>query len=719
MKQAHKHSIIALSIAAALAMPNLALAAEDTENSSIDSITVLGQTYRNTATKTSLEPEETPQAINTIDNEQLETRGVKSLNQILQYTPGITTAQKGSSVTHYDKFSIRGFDVSQSYYDGLSLQTLTGWNLQPQVDPIALEQVEVFKGPTSVLYGSMPPGGMVNMIAKSPQAQSNTDIGVAMGTRDLTEASIDTTGQLGNSDLNYRFIGLARDQDSEVDNASDERYIFAPSVDWNINENTLFNVNLYYQNDPEMGINSAIPSSAIIGNTSNGSITSSTSVGDKNWNSLEREYLLAGYKFEHKFNSQWTFLHNFRYMNADFDQQGTYHTDGDYDASTGDLTRSIYDTSESSKGIVIDNQLAADLKMGEIKHNVLLGIDYQKLEGEASYNDYGTITGFNIYDADNDMIDVSSLSAEGIYKDIITLEQLGAYFQDQVRVGNWVAIAGARFDKYQATSDYSGEYLSSGTWYDYDKYSESDQSEFSYRIGGLYKAKNGLSPFISYSTSFEPTASSSGEDYEAEVSRQIEVGVKYNAPDHSKSLTLSLFNIVKDNALMADPDNTWGSKLQVGELTSQGLEIQGKWDLNDSVDITANYTYLDVEVTQDSENGLEGTTPIYIPEHAANLWLNYSIYEGIFRGARASAGIRYVGEMQMDAENTDGMVPDYTIADLALAYDFGYLFNSMRGATANLIVSNVLGQESYTCYDSDNCWYGADRAIELKVNYKF
>jgi iron complex outermembrane receptor protein len=94
---------------------------------------------------------------------------VQSLNQALRYAPGVITETKGGAVTMYDTCSIRGFSSEQSYYDGLLLQSLNGWNLQPQINPIAMQQVEVFKGPTSILYGSMPPSGMVNMIAKSPQ----------------------------------------------------------------------------------------------------------------------------------------------------------------------------------------------------------------------------------------------------------------------------------------------------------------------------------------------------------------------------------------------------------------------------------------------------------------------------------------------------------------------------------------------------------------------
>ena len=83
----------------------------------------------------------------------------------------------------------------------LLYKTLTGWSLQPQIDPIAIEQVEIFKGPTSALYGGTPPGGMVNIISKAPQKESSTTVGAALGTNNLQELSIDSAGQIGNSDL--------------------------------------------------------------------------------------------------------------------------------------------------------------------------------------------------------------------------------------------------------------------------------------------------------------------------------------------------------------------------------------------------------------------------------------------------------------------------------------------------------------------------------------
>lgn len=150
-------TLVAATISALLAGPVQAAAAErPTQTRADETLTVLGETYRNTATKTRLDPLETPQAISVVEGDTLEQRGVSSVSEALRYVPGVNTELRGGAVNRLDLFNIRGFDNYQNFYDGLLLQ-YNDWNLQPQIDPVAIEQLEVFKGPTSVLYGSMPP----------------------------------------------------------------------------------------------------------------------------------------------------------------------------------------------------------------------------------------------------------------------------------------------------------------------------------------------------------------------------------------------------------------------------------------------------------------------------------------------------------------------------------------------------------------------------------
>ncbi|TNH83438.1 TonB-dependent siderophore receptor, partial [Aeromonas hydrophila] len=280
-------TLVAATLSTLLAGTVQAAAAErSTQTRADETLTVLGETYRNTATKTRLDPLETPQAISVVEGETLEQRGVSSVSEALRYVPGVNTELRGGAVNRLDLFNIRGFDNYQNFYDGLLLQ-YNDWNLQPQIDPVAIEQLEVFKGPTSVLYGSMPPGGMVNLIAKRPQRESRHSVSVASGTGTLKELTLDSTGAL-NDQFAYRLVGLARQKDGQAVTSEEERYVLAPSLDWQLSDRTLLNLNLYYQKDPQAGIYTTVPASGSVKSNPLGQLGSDTFLGDENWNHYSR-----------------------------------------------------------------------------------------------------------------------------------------------------------------------------------------------------------------------------------------------------------------------------------------------------------------------------------------------------------------------------------------------------------------------------------------------
>lgn len=180
-------------------------------------------------------------------------------------------------------------------------------------------------------------------------------------------------------------------------------------------------------------------------------------------------------------------------------------------------------------------------------------------------------------------------------------KQVGVYAQDQLQWGSLIVIAGLRFDQFNADG------TSYGTAY------ETDEANLSYRVGALYEFENGISPFLSYATSFEPLNTSG---FEPELGEQVELGLKYMADDGSISGSVALFNIVKSNVVTVDPETVGSgsfSYLQIGEVTSQGVEFDSKFQLTHSLDLSVNYTYLDVEVTKDTL--FDGTTPIYTRDH--------------------------------------------------------------------------------------------------------
>ncbi len=702
-----------LALCVALAAAGAAIA----EETDLGTITVYNETYRSTATKTALEPEETPQGISVVEQDAIEEQGASSVEEALRYVPGIASELRGGGVKMVDTYTIRGFETNGSYYDGLPLHYV-GWNLMPQIDTAAVQQIEVFKGPTSVLYGAMPPGGMVNIIAKSPQEEASTSIGFASGSHNLLEGTVDTTGQIGDSNFYYRLVAKAKQKESQVDTADEERYMIAPSVDWQATDKTLVNFNLYYQNDPDMGIYTTMPLHAVLTDSELGSTSPSTYSGDDNWSTFEREVLMAGFKINHEINKNWTFLQKVRGTNADFMQENTYlAAAANYDESTGTLIRNIYKTDEQIEGIALDNQLSGKFNTAGAEHNVLIGVDYQYVDSDIQYLEYSTTDSafydFNILNADNELLDRDTLSSNYEQLRDISLSQTGVYLQDQLTWDKLVVIAGLRIDWYEAEDEkVVGSEIT---------ISEAEDEELSYRLGTLYKFENGMSPFVSYATSFEPQVGINprGGNYNPELSKQFEVGANYTNPNNKFAGNFSVFHITKEDALVANPSGAYDPKLQIGEMVSKGVEIDATWYPTEQIDVTAAYTYTNMEITKAAEGTtVEGTKPVWLPEHSASLWANYNFYDGVLSGSRWGAGVRYIGEMQLNASNTD-KVPDYTLFDFSVSYDLGEAITSMDGASATIAVNNLLDEEYYTCYDDLNCWYGAERTVKVSLDYTF
>jgi iron complex outermembrane receptor protein len=700
-------TLLALAIASATSYSIAETGTDENNLNNTDQLTTLevkGQTYRNTATKTQLDPEETPQAITIIDSKDLETRGVESLNEAVRYTSGVHSELRGGAITRLDLFNIRGFDNTLVYYDGLPL-LYNGNNLQAQIDATAVDQVEVFKGPASTLYGSMPPGGMVNLISKAPQKEKKNSVKVAIGSDNKKEASFDSTGAIS-EDVNYRLIGLVRDKDGQANTTTEERVMIAPSLDIKLSENTLLNLNMYYQKDPSMGTFGVLPGLGTVYDNVFGKVDSDTYLGEENFDTFEREFLIFGYKIDHKINDTWQFLQNARFTTAESYQEMVYATGVAADNRT--VNRSAYITDESSDSVSIDNQFSGLFDIGDTEHNILVGIDYLQTKSNFKYKYATAIPTIDLYNPDNSQFSAEDLTLVDYSDHDYESKQLGFYLQDQIRLDKWILIAGGRYDQYK--------YEESGYNYGEAANKKIEQKHFSGRVGALYEFENGLSPFISYSQSFEPIIDlrNSGANYEPTTSSQWETGLKFKG--NGIDASFALYEITKDNILTTDPDDV-NRKIQVGEIRSRGIELELNKAITQEVNLTVAATLQDVEITKDN-SGVQGNTPIRIPKKQLSTWLSYAPNHGKLVGANFGTGMRYIGEMQIDAANSDTLSP-YTLVDLSIGYDLAQLSSNWKGASIQFSVSNLLDETYFSCYSTTNCWYGADRSFELTGRYDF
>ena len=199
--------------------------------------------------------------------------------------------------------------------------------------------------------------------------------------------------------------------------------------------------------------------------------------------------------------------------------------------------------------------------------------------------------------------------------------------------------------------------------------------------------------------------------------KQYEVGVKYQPTGADHLITLAIFDLTQENMLTADPVNQ-GFSIQIGEIQTRGIELEGKFSVNDNLHVTSSYTYLNDEIIK-SNRGDEGSRRSQIPRHSASLWANYSLTRGILAGMSIGIGARYTGRTLGDTLNPF-TVPSYTLIDLAAYWDLEQSPLGLQGWQASLNINNLFNKYYVaSCFRERFCYLGQEQAIRFSLERRF
>lgn len=211
-----------------------------------------------TATKTDTPILETPQSISVVTQDQIAQQGAQTVQQSLQYTPGVSLQSFGANA-FFDGFKIRGFDAPR-YLDGLRLPNDSVQFALPKIEPYGLERIEVLKGPSSGLYGQSDPGGLLNMVSKRPTVTPHYDFETTFGNFNYKQGAFDIGGPIDkNGEFLYRIVGLGRLADTQTDFVQDNKLFIAPSFTWRPTTDTNFTILSQYQKIDNKGYQQYVP----------------------------------------------------------------------------------------------------------------------------------------------------------------------------------------------------------------------------------------------------------------------------------------------------------------------------------------------------------------------------------------------------------------------------------------------------------------------------
>jgi iron complex outermembrane receptor protein len=674
------------------ALPLTAVAQQsgnDQSESEVDAALLSPMVVVGTALKVEAPLVETPRPASVVQREELEERKVQRLDEVFRYRAGVLSGLYGAD-NDTDWFKIRGFDQA-TYQDGLRIYREGFYQWVPE--PFGIQRVELLKGPSSILYGEAPPGGVINIISKRPTAEPQSLIEVQAGNRDHRLVGFDTAGPATETgDVRYRLVGLFKERDGDLDFTHNERYYIAPSLEVDLGEATRLTVLTSFQKDDGVPTNPFKLPYGTIEDTPYGKVEPSTNLSEPDYDRNDRTQWAVGYEIEHDFNDTWTLEQNLRYSQLDLFLRSTYAL---FMQNDREAVRGLVYRDGRIDSLTVDNRLVGRWYTDRTENTLLVGVDYQNLgiEGrEADPFPFGQP--IDIFDPEYGNftpVDESDLIRRDIDK-----QQLGLYLQHQLRLDDrWVLLGGVRYD--QAETDNVNR--------DTGTNRRSDDNEFSFSGGAMYLADNGLSPYVSYTESFDPQGrvDQQGRLYEPLEGRQWEVGVKYAPATLDGYVTAAAFDIKQTNALISGPGG--GFQIQAGEKRSRGFELESVAYLTPSLKVIAAYTYTDTTVDESTEN--RDARASLIPRHMASAWLGYD-FSGALKGLMLGGGVRYVGE----SVDGDLKVPSYTVFDLVARYDFADHWR------AQLNVNNV-ADEVYVASCDYWCYYGESRSVIGSLSYRW
>jgi len=647
---------------------------------------------------------EIPQAVAVVPAQALQDQQPQNLDDALANVSGIT--QSNTLGSTLDAVMKRGFGDNRDgsiLRDGM--RTIQGRNFTATA-----ERVEVLKGPSSMLYGILDPGGVINVVSKKPQLESYRAITARASTfghgKNGSGGTLDLTGPLGDSGLAYRLVADYDDADYWRSFGNNRDKTFAPSLAW-YGEDTTVTLSHEYR---EYSVPFDRGTLFVNGKPLN--IPSERRL-DEPYNVTEGRSNLSIFDLSHQLSEEWKAHFAYSYNRDTYDDYQARVTS--VNTNNGTVGRRL----DGTRGAVSTSHFATfdldgKLAFGGMQHDLLMGVDheYRKFYREDLIRQTTTRRlDYNQPVYGLDPVPTTVVASDSDQTDRVVTQS--AFIQDSIHLNEqWIFVAGARYQLYDQLA---------GRGRPFTKNTDIDGQVWVPRVGLVYKLSDELSLYGGYTESFKPNSTiaplSSGATINGvppEEGTSWELGAKLDMPGRITG-TLALFDIVKENVLVTQTIGAETFATGAGEVRSRGVELDVTGQLTDRLSLIGTFALTDAEVTKDPDlkgNGLQN-----VARQAGSLSAVYDF--GTLFGAdrlRAGAGARYVGEREGDAGNTFTL-PSYTVADAFASYDTRLGENKLK---LQLNVKNLFDKTYYSSsVNSLNVSIGDPRQVQLSSTLEF
>ena len=601
-----------------------------------------------TATRTDADLRDVPQAIAVVPAQVMQDQQVRSIDEALFNVSGITQANTLGGTQ--DAVIKRGFGFNRDgsiLRDGI--RTVLARNLT-----FTTERVEVLKGPSSVLYGTMDPGGVINMVTKKPQLSFAGQVGASLSSYGGGGASVDLTGPLGDKGLAYRLIADTSNVDYWRNFGKNQQTVIAPSLAW-YGRDTYVRMS-YEHTEYEQPFDRG---TVIDSRTGKPVATNRRERFDEAYNRTIGDSDFFTIQAQHTLNAQWKLNTAYSYNRNRYD---------DYQArpvslnpTTGILTRRPDGTRGAlSQQHVAQINLQGQVQAAGIKHDILAGFDAEDsnifrrdiIRGSNS-------GGFNVYDPVYGLLPNSTNIDATQSAQSDKIRQQALFAQDSMRLSEqWILQLAGRWQRYDQIAGKGRPFVVG---------SQSDGSKFVPRAGLVWQPGNNWSVYGSYSESFKPQSSIGSVigTLPPETAKAWELGAKWESAS-GLTATAALYDINKRNVVVTETIDGQNYARAVGGARSRGLELDASGRLGRNWQLIGTYAYTDAIVTDDPV--YQGNRLANVARHTASLFAAYDFPASSAGRWRAGAGMRHVGKRAGDSANSFDNA-GYSVADAFVSWE--------------------------------------------------
>jgi len=644
----------------------------------------------NAAARLPADPMDLPVAGVSIPRAVLDDQGVIRAAEAVRNVSGVTRNPAYLGFT--DSYRVRGFRSDTGLWNGFRRDFYFTFT-----DTVHLERVEVIKGPASVTYGDLEPGGIVNYVTKRPSRDPVNSVQLTAGSDDLLRPEFDLGTTAGeDQSVRMRFTGAYEQADSFRDHVDNRHGTLGATLDWDIRPGTRLELSGYWldsANTADRGFtNSAgpivlqLPRSRFL---------------DEPKNRFDFEQTDLSAVLNHRLDAAWSVRGGVNWYRAESVRDSIEN--GLLFGQT--MFRQYVYMPQTDENTTVFAELRGDLKLGPTSHTLVAGIEQVDKEQAYDYRRNFNLSGTPYYPIDIFNPVYGQYSRERGPQDRyeIDTQSRSLYAQDLIAIGeHWRVLAGLRHTRYEQRNRAL------------DRASDTslDKSETTPRLGVLYKFTPEHSVFASYGRSFTPQFANyaqlaPGVSPIPERGEQYEVGYKYTALDESLVAGATLFQIIKENVATTDPGDS-DQLILSGEQRVRGIEFDVNAKLGAGWSLIGSYAHLQAELTEDTMLPV-GDRLLNTPRNQASLWVRHDFRA--LPGVGVGLGAFYVGEREAELPNT-WRIPAYTRID-ASAY-----WKIDRQTDLNLHIKNLTDK---TYYDTQGSYLypGAPRSAMLSVKYKF